>query len=64
MISEIDKDLVHILINVASLQHQSQGRELQGQPFRYASSGIYPFTQDKNDESLEAYKKTLLGDIK
>lgn len=36
MISEIDKDLVHLQVTQATREHQSQSLKLQSQPIRYA----------------------------
>ena len=62
MISDVDKDLVKIHIIVATEGHPAgQPRQLQSQPQWYAFDCTSAYIQDKNDEALEKYKKTLLG---
>ena len=51
-------------MSLVTFEHQDQGRELQSQSFGYAQLGTQWVKKDRNDESLEAYKKSLLGDIK
>lgn len=53
----------HLTYSAAS-KHQGTCAKLPSESIRHAKLGLSSLTQDKNDESLEQYKKALLGNIK
>lgn len=52
------------LTYLAASKYQGTSSKFQSQSVRHAQLGRFYLMQDKNDESLEQYKKTLLGNIK
>lgn len=65
-VTDLDKDLVPSPVSLAAEERnlkQESGR-LQSVSLRHAQHRTVDFTQDTQDESLQNYKKALLGNIK